>query len=103
MELASSSGKPRWLRWASCDFEDEVVYARDRTDGSMAAFVGVTVSFAAIAGGLMEDVEAVGNLRAATAVFQFHRGRWNTQGRCIFNLSPTQTIAFYQGQLEPVS
>ena len=102
VELASSGGKPRGLRWKDCDFEDGVAYARDRKTGELCAFVAVTVSFEAIEGGGMEDVEAVGNLRAATAVFQYERGNWSTQGRAMFNLNPTQAIAFYQGLVEPM-
>ena len=29
-QLAGQSGKPRGLEWTNCDFEDDVVYARDR-------------------------------------------------------------------------
>ena len=54
-DLASHSGKPRGLEWTSCDFDDDVVYARDRSSGQLSAFVGVTISFDAIEGGGMED------------------------------------------------
>ena len=50
----------------------------------------------------MEDVEAVGNLRAATAVFRVERGIWATDGRALFNLNPTEAIAYYQDNLELV-
>jgi hypothetical protein len=96
LALASSSGKPRGLRWAECDFEDDVAYARDRRSGELSAFVAVTIAFQAIEGGPMEEVEAVGNLRAATAVFRFANGAWHTDGRAIFNLNPTEAIAYYQ-------
>ena len=102
LQLAAASGKPRGLRWADCEFEDSVEYARNRSTGELSAFVGVTIAFEAIEGGGMEDVEAVGNLRAATAVFQYERGNWVTQGRAMFNLNPTQAIAFYQGLVEPM-
>jgi hypothetical protein len=96
LKLASNSGKPRGLQWVDCDFEDDVAYARDRRSGNLSAFVAVTISFEAIEGGPMEDVEAVGNLRAATAVFTFAHGGWHTDGRAIFNLNPTEAIAYYQ-------
>ncbi len=60
-ELAAGSGKPRGLRWANCDFDDDVAYARDRHSGELAALVAVTISFEAIPGGPMEHVEAVSN------------------------------------------
>jgi hypothetical protein len=98
-ELASGSGKPRGLRWTDCDFDNDVTYARDRRSGELCAFVAVTIAFDAIEGGLMEGVEAVGNLRAASAVFRLDRGRWQTDGRAIFNLSPSEAIAYYQDNL----
>jgi hypothetical protein len=101
-ERASSSGKPRGLRWTNCDFENDISYARNRRTGELCAFVAVTISFEAIEGGLMEGVEAVGNLRAATAVFRLADGHWQTDGRAIFNLSPTEAIAYYQENLELV-
>ncbi len=100
--LASQSGKPRGLAWVGCDFQNEVRFARDRETGLLRAFVGVTISFEAIEGGGMEDVEAVGNLRAATAVFQFDGQDWRTDGRALFNLSPEQAIQRYQHEVETV-
>jgi len=100
--LAASSGKPRGLRWVDCDFDNLVTYARDRKSGQLSAFVGVTISFEAIEGGLMEGVEAVGNLRAATAVFIYGPQGWETQGRVMFNLNPSEAIAYYISLVELV-
>jgi hypothetical protein len=102
LRLASSSGKPRGLEWVRCDFDDDVIYARHRQSGELSAFVSVTIGFEAVEGGGMEDVEAVGNLRAATAVFRVERGIWATDGRALFNLNPTEAIAYYQDNLELV-
>jgi hypothetical protein len=101
-QLAAASGKPRGLRWTNCDFENDVAYARDRHSGELCAFVAVTISFEAIEGGLMEGVEAVGNLRAATAMFRTHREHWTTDGRAIFNLNPTEAIDHYRDELERI-
>jgi hypothetical protein len=101
-QLAGRSGKPRGLEWTNCDFENEVTYARDRRTGELSAFVGVTISFEAVTGGGMEDVEAVGNLRAATAVFRVDKGHWATEGRAIFNLNPAEAVRYYQDNLELV-
>ncbi|HEY2841331.1 MAG TPA: hypothetical protein VGJ26_19395 [Pirellulales bacterium] len=101
-ELAGNSGKPRGLRWTDCSFDDEVTYARQRENGELCALVSVTISFEAIIGGGMEEVEAVGNLRSATAVFRVVDGRWQTDGRAIFNLNPTEAIAYYQENLSPI-
>ncbi len=99
LQLASASGRPRGLRWLDCEFENDVTYARDRQNGELTALVAVTISFEAIEGGGMEHVEAVSNLRAATAVFRLSQGQWATDGRAIFNLNPTEAIDFYKGSL----
>lgn len=101
-QLAAASGMPRGLRWTQCDFDDDVAFARDRETGDLLAFVGVSIGFAAIEGGGMEEVEAVEQLRAATAVFQY-TGAWRTDGRVIFNLNPTEAIDRFHANLETVA
>ena len=101
-DLASNTGRPRGLRWTDCDFADEVTYARDRRSGRLSALVAVTIAFEAIEGGGMEEVEAVGNLRAATALFRFNdsRRQWETDGRAIFNLNPFEAVEHFQSDME---
>ena len=101
LATASTSGKPRGLSWLDCVFEDEVTFARDRFSNQLRALVGVTVSFEAIEGGGMEHVEAVSNLRSATAVFHFVDEAWTTDGRVVFNLDPAETIDHFR-ELESV-
>ena len=96
---AMQSGKPRGLRWVNCDFRDDVSFARDCETGQLTALVGVTISFEAIEGGGMEEVEAVSNLRAATAVFHYEKGQWTTKGRAIMNLEPLEAIEHFRGKL----
>jgi hypothetical protein len=98
-QLASQSGKPRGLRWVDCDFEDAVTYARDRQSGELSALVGVTIRFEAIEGGPMEDNPNVGRQRAATAVFRFNGRAWETNGRAIFNLNPSEAIEHFRDSL----
>ena len=100
LTLASSSGRPRGLAWVDCDFSDAVCFARDRATGNLRSLVGVTIRFEAIEGGGMENVEAVGNLRAATAVFRYEGREWVTDGRAIFNLNPDETIRHFRHELE---
>ena len=100
--IASKRGSPRGLNWVDVDFDDDVSFARDRRSGELTALVGVAIRFEAIEGGGMEDVEAVANSKAATAVFR-HRGtEWTTEGRAIFNLNPLEAIEYYQSELEHV-
>jgi hypothetical protein len=100
LTVASEPGKARGLTLIDCDFDDEVSFARDRHTGNLRAFVGVTVRFAAIEGGGMEENENVGRLRAATAVFLLDGSEWSTQGRVIFNLSPDAAIKRFRDELE---
>lgn len=102
LSRAAKSGRPRGLEWVDCDFEDDVAFARGRQNGQLHALVGVTIRFEAVVGGDMEHVEAVGNLRSATAVFRFDQDHWHTEGRTVFNLSPEETIQHFAHELEEV-
>ncbi|HTQ40297.1 MAG TPA: hypothetical protein VMJ32_14825, partial [Pirellulales bacterium] len=63
LQRAGLTGKPRGLRWADCEFENDVTYARDRKTRELSAFVSVSIKFEAIPGGGMEEVEAVNNAK----------------------------------------
>lgn len=103
MKMGSESGIPRGLEWINGDFDDEVEFARDKKSGQLTAFVGVALQFSAIEGGGMEDVEAVANQKAATAVFRYDGDKWTATGKTVFNLNPSETIKYYQNELEKVS
>jgi len=103
LDMAANSGRPRGLAWTNCDFEDEITFAHDRSTGELTALVGVTISFEAVEGGGMEEVEAVGNLRAATAVFRYRASGWATDGRAIFNLEPNEAVEHFRGTLERIA
>ena len=102
LRIASSTGRPRGLSWVDVDFADDVAFARDLKRGELTALVAVSIRFEAIEGGGMEDVEAVANEKAATAVFRYDGRQWTTDGRAIFNLNPVEAIEYYQGELEMV-
>ena len=102
VDIAQQSGKPRGLRWSNCDFSDDVSFAYDRENSLLMALVALTISFEAIEGGGMEEVEAVGNLRAATGVFYLEGDRWATKGRVIFNLEPAEAIERFHRVLMPI-
>jgi hypothetical protein len=99
-DAAAATGKPRGLRWKQCTFEPTLELVRERGTGALLALVPVTIAFEAIEGGPMEGVEAVGNLRSATAVFTYTRGHWETAGKAVFNMNPAETIAHFGGQYE---
>lgn len=102
VKLAGLRGIPRGLIWVDCDFDNDVQFARDRNTGQLRALVSTTIRFEAVEGGGMEDVEAVGNLRAATAIFFYEGKKWSTNGRALFNLNPVEAIQHYRHELEMV-
>jgi hypothetical protein len=102
LQMAAASGKPRGLAWKKCDLGEDLVIARDRANGELVGLCGATISFEAIPGGGMEEVEAVGNLRAATAVFTWSAGDWATQGRAVFNLQPHEVLERYGDSLDSI-
>ena len=80
--------------------DSAIEWVRAKQTGQWLALVGVTISFEAIEGGDMEGVEAVGNLRNASAVFYFQDERWQTAGRAIFNLNPDEALRHFSGGYE---
>ena len=102
-DVAAAVGKPRGLRWLECDWQNEVTFARDKESGLMTAFVAVNIRFEAVEGGDMEDVEAVGTVRDAAAVFHYRRGQWGTGGRALFNMNPADAVTRLEGQYEAVA
>jgi len=99
---AARRGVPRGLAWVRCDFADEVVFARDKSNRELLALVLVTIGFEAIEGGGMEEVEAVSRLRAASALFRYHGDAWSTDGRPMMNLEPREAIVHLKGEVEAV-
>ncbi len=102
LHAAQATGKPRGLRWAGIDWDDKVVFARERKTGQIAALIGATIRFEAVEGSDMEGLPAVGNLRNASAVFFFHRGHWHTVGKAIFNMNPDEAVEHFKNQYERV-
>jgi len=101
--VASTSGKPRGLRWKQCQWNELIEWVRDKQSGQIHVLVGVTISFEAIEGGDMEGVEAVGNLRNASAVFFLQAGQWQTAGRAVFNLNPAEAVEYFKGTYERIT
>ncbi len=101
VQLGIVTGKPDAPRWAGCDFDDDVAYARNRATGELTAFVGVTIEIDE-ADESCGGKDAIGNLRAATAIFRFDRTHWETDGRALFNLTPIEAIRYFRRDLEPL-
>lgn len=101
IRLASAHVGPESPRWSDCDFDDAVSYVRNRNTGELSAFVAVTVALESTSPSLSAN-DLMRNLRAGTAVFRFSNDRWETDGRVILNLSPSEAIRFYRNDLEMV-
>jgi hypothetical protein len=101
-QLAAHGFKPRGLELVDCDFEDEVSFARDRHNGRLRSYVGVTIRFRAIEGGGMEDNPNVDNLKAGSAEFRLDGSDWGTDGKVHFNVNPVEAIQRYRQELELV-
>ena len=89
-QAAIAAGKPRGLRWVSVTSEGEPVFAVNQLDDLLFAFWPVTVMFEPLAGSDMEDVPQATGPRGVLATFPFRRGRWETIGHAIFNLTVEQ-------------
>jgi hypothetical protein len=103
IKAAAATGKPRGLAWKDCQWEDGVLFVRDRQIGQIAALVGVTIQFEAVVGSDMEGLPAVGNLRNASAVFFFNKGRWGTVGRAVVNMNPNEAVEHFKNQYERIT
>jgi hypothetical protein len=93
LRAANATGKPRGLRWISCEVVGEPVFTTGKKSGEILALSGATIGFEAIAGGDMEEVEAVGDIRYVTVVFVYRNREWQADGRAIMNLEPAQALA----------
>lgn len=94
-KVCSESGRPRGLRWKSCDFESTMLFVVENHSLNLHALVPVVISFEAIEGGPMEDMEAVSNLRVGSALFVHTGDNWATRGDVIYNLSPDEAFQRY--------
>ena len=89
-------------RWSDCRFDDDVAYARSRASGELSAFVAVTIHVDDPSSPIMIEGDLGDTSCEATAVFRFDGHHWDTEGRAIFNLTPTEAIHFFERDLEMV-
>lgn len=90
--LVSQSGKPKGLTWKSCKFDEATIWVIEKQSANLHALLSTIIHFDAIPGGPMEDVEAVGNARIATAIFFYDGEHWDTRGDILFNLDPHEVL-----------
>ena len=89
-------------RWSDCRFDDDVAYARSRASGELSAFVAVTILLDEPSSPIVTESDLDDMACDATAIFRFNGHRWDTEGRAIFNLTPTEAIHFFERDLEMV-
>jgi len=102
MVLGMLDDRPAEARWDDCCFDDDVAYARSRASGELSAFVAVTIRMDDLADPIFIESDLGDTPCDATAVFRFEDGHWDTDGRAIFNLTPTEAIHFFERDLEMV-
>jgi hypothetical protein len=100
IQLAAAHATPDAPQWVDCTFDDDVAYVRSRTTGELSAFVAVTIASENSGGASSGASDAIGNLQAGTAVFRFDLDHWETDGRAILNLSPSEAVQHFRNDLE---
>jgi hypothetical protein len=100
--LASKRTKSESPRCSDCTFADDVSYVRNRATGELSAFVAIALAMEVPDPSAHNNGDAVGNLQLGTAVFRYDRDHWETDGRAILNLSPSEAIRFFRKDLEKV-
>ncbi|WP_437185429.1 hypothetical protein SH668x_002534 [Planctomicrobium sp. SH668] len=103
LALANRRGIPRDLIWVKCDWQPQVVFARDLQSNSLTAFAAVEIHFEAVPGGEMEDVDAVHYFRVASALFHYNSPTWGTGGKALFNMQPTEAIERMSSQFKQIA
>ncbi len=84
------------LRWEEARWANEVVWARDRQSRRLLALIGVRFEAEPVEGFAPEPA------RHATALFEYHRGAWRTDGRHIDELGPDEAFRRHR-EFEPVA
>ena len=102
MILGMVEDRPEEDRWSDCRFDDDVAYARSRASGELSAFVAVTIHLDEPSDPILIDSDLGDFSCEATAVLRFDGRHWDTEGRAIFNLTPTEAIHFFERDLEMV-
>jgi hypothetical protein len=102
-QAAAASGRPRGLIWVEVEPDGEPVFVRERGTRQLVALLPAMVRFEPEPGSDLEDVPQAREARPVVALFTFDGRAWQTVGRAVFNLSPTQVIERSVGRFEPMT
>lgn len=86
LTAANHTGKPKGLRWKSCEITGDMRIERHQASGLLIGHVRMDISFEATPDGDMVEHPSAQLPRTVTGVFIFVKGHWETDGRAIFNL-----------------
>ncbi len=89
---ASGSDPAEAVRWEDAQWQDGVVWARDRQTRVLLALVGVHFE---------PDPFSDEPQRHATAIFEFRRQGWTTEGRGLDEVRPDEAFLLHH-RLEPI-
>jgi hypothetical protein len=88
---AAATGKPRGLTWLGYEPAGDPLVVRD--GDRLLSLVPAVARFEPVADGELADVPQAREPRTVVAVFEFRDGRWETDGRTVFNLTPAEFVA----------
>lgn len=75
-------------RWEAARWDDDVLWARDRHTHHLLALTGVEFEPA--------PFELSFGHSHATAIFEFHKGQWCTQGKRVDEMRPEEAIGLFR-------
>jgi len=86
LKALSTSDPEEGLRWEDAHWHDEVLWARDRQTRRLLALIGVHFDSDPF------DDPLGASPRHATALFEYRKGVWTTEGKVLDELQPAEAV-----------
>ncbi|MBC7351380.1 MAG: hypothetical protein H5U08_03395 [Thermogutta sp.] len=83
------------LEWVDCEFDDEVLYLRERGGHRLAAVVLVTLGTDSDWLPASEESQ-----RCGVAIFRFDKDHWTVDPKVYMNLTPEDVVRQFSGTME---
>jgi hypothetical protein len=84
------------VRWDDAHWHNEVVWCRDRQTRTLLALIGVHFDEAGF------DASGESHPHHATAIFEYRKGRWTTEGKRLDEIRPDE-VMLRSPRFEPVA